>query len=156
MDKIVQSRQSALKSIQMAKYLLNTTYPILKEPKTLLSISDHIFNSFMSSVSMLLLAERNKKNIPPFHETTESKINSFKQNLVRKYRFEDYLNTIEAINNLSKHHISSAIEFSRDRKFVLCDSQFKDIKTVSERDVRSFIEKASEFNEKVSSVVSNE
>jgi len=140
----------------MAKYLLNTTYPLIKEPKTLLSISDHIFNSFMSSVSMLLVSERNKKTIPPFHETTESKINSFKQNLVKKYRFEDYLNTIEIINNLSKHHKKSAVEFSRDRKFVLCDSQFKDIKIISEQDVKSFIEKAAEFNEKISSVVSNE
>ncbi len=156
MDKIIQSRQSALKSIQMAKYLLNTAYPLIKEPKTLLSISDHIFNSFMSSVSMLLISERNKKNIPPFHETTESKINSFKRNLVKKYKFEEYLQTIGIINNLNKHHKTSAVEFSIDRKFVLCDSQFKDIKTVSESDVESFIEKATEFNEKISNAVSNE
>ncbi len=140
----------------MAKYLLNTTYPILREPKTLLSISDHVFNSFMSSVSMLLIAERNKKNIPPFHETTESKINCFKQNLVKKYKFEDYLNTIEIINNLDKNHKKSAVEFSKDRKFVICDSQFKDIKTISEDDVESFIEKAAEFNEKIISMVPNE
>ena len=155
MDDIIQSRQSALKSIQMAKYLFTTTYPIIKEPKTLLSISDHIFNSFMSSVSMLLISERNKKLIQPYHETTESKMNAFK-NLAKKYKFEEYLETIEIINNLGKHHKTSAVEFSRDKKFVLCDSQFKDIKTVSETDVKSFIQKAMQFNEKVSSVVSNE
>ena len=104
MDNISHYRQSALKSIQMAKYLLTTTYPLIKEPKTLISISDHVFNSFMSSVSMLLLFERNKKSINPYHNTNESKLNSFKNYLVRKYKFEDYLKTIEKIENLAKEH----------------------------------------------------
>ena len=156
MDKVSQARQSALKSIQMAKYLLTTTYPLIKEPKTLLSISDHVFNSFMSSVSMLLLSERNKKTIPPYHETTESKMNSFKQNLVSKYKFEDYLKTIEIINELGKKHKKSAVEFSRDKKFIMCDKKFADIKTLSEQDVKSFIQKAIEFNEKVSNLTANE
>lgn len=156
MDRISQARQSSLKSIQMAKYLLTNTYPLLREPKTLLSISNHVFSSFMSSISMLLTAERSKKQIPPYHETTESKINSFKQNLVKKYNFEEYLETVEKINNLGKYHKKSAVEFSRDKKFVMCDNQFKDIKSISEQDVKSFIQKAMEFNEKVSSVVANE
>ena len=156
MDNISNHRQSALKSINMAKYLLTTTYPLIKEPKTLLSISDHVFNSLMSSVSMLLLFERGKKTINPYYNTNESKLNSFKNNLVKKYKFEEYLNTIEKIENLAKEHKKSAVEFSRDKKFVVCDSQFKNIQIISENDVIENIKMAIDFNEKVSSVVSNE
>ena len=88
MDKLLQYRQGALKNVQMASYLLSTTYPLIKEPKTLLMISDHVFSSLMSSVSQILFFERSKRTIPPYHETDESKINSFRQYLVKKYKFE--------------------------------------------------------------------
>src|SRR5690349_3870716 len=102
MGNILQYRQNALKNVQMANYLLSTTYPMIKEPKTLLSISDHVFSSFMSTVSALLAYERDKKLIPPYHDTEESKLNAFKQHLVKKYKFGEYLKAMERIRNLSK------------------------------------------------------
>lgn len=155
MESVSVHRQKALKSIQMAKYLLTTTYPIIKEPKTLLSISDHVFQSFIASVSALLLSERTKKTIPPYHNTNESKLNSFKQNLVKKYELNDYLETIEKITNLSKGHKEAAIEFSRDKKYVICNNQFSDIQTLSEENVKTFISKARDFAAKVTELTAN-
>ncbi len=156
MDKLLQHRQSALKNVQMAAYLLSTTYPLLKEPKTLLMISNHVFSSFMSSVSAILFFERSKRTIPPYHETNESKINCFKQHLVKKHSLQEYLETIEKILNISKEHKNAAIEFSRDKKYVICADQFSKIETVSEEDVKHYVKKAKEFITKVGEIVSHE
>lgn len=156
MGSILQYRQNALKNVQMANYLLSTTYPMIKEPKTLLSISDHVFSSFMSSVSALLAYERNKKLIPPYHDTDESKLNSFKQNLVKKYKFGEYLRTMEKIKSLSTEHKNSSVEFTRDMKYVICADGFNKIQTVSEQDVKGFIREAKDFIGKMDAVISNE
>ncbi len=140
----------------MAKYLLSTTYPMIKEPKTLLIISDHVFQSLISSVSALLFYERSKKSIPPYYDNNESKINSFKQHFVRRYKFEEYLAIMERIANFSKERKKSVMEFSRDRKYVVCGDQFSNIETVSEEDVKRYIRKAQEFVTKIDNVMASE
>jgi len=156
MDRLFQHRQSALKNIQKADYMLATTYPLLKETKTLITISDHLLSSFMSSISMLLILERSKKNIPPYHETDESKLNSFKQYLVKKYKFQEYLETIERIINISKEHEKSPVEFSRDNKYIILNEKLKKAESISEDDIKDYIKKAKDFAIKISEVVANE
>ena len=138
-------RSSAVKSAQMADYLLSTTYKLIKEPKTLLSISEHVLSSFMSSVSALLAFERTKKTIPPYHENNESKLNCFREHVAKKYDLQQYLDTIERINYLSQEHKKAPIEFTKDKKYVICSDQFTKIETISEEDVKNYIRKAKEF-----------
>ena len=155
-NKISQYRHSALKSIQMAKYLLSTTYPMIKEPKTLFSISDHVLSSMMFSVSALLFYERNKRTMPPYHDNDESKINAFRRYLVKKYKFEEFLAVMQRIGNLNKERKKAPIEFSRNGKYVICSDQFSKIETISEQDVKNYIKKAQEFVSKIDGVISNE
>jgi hypothetical protein len=155
MDKISENIREAEKRYQMAYYMLNKTYPLFNEPKVLLSISDHVFSSFIASVSALLAYERSKKSIPPYHNTNESKLNSFKQYLVRKYKLENHLKTIESLVALSTGHKESVIEFSRDKKFFMFGDQFKKMDTISKEDVKANIEKAKEFNEVIARMVLN-
>lgn len=156
MGKLSEYRQNALKSIHMASYLLTTTYPMLKELKTLLIISNHVFQSFMLSVSQILIFERSKRAIPPYYESTESKLNSFRNYLVKKYSLQEYLEVIERIMNLSKVHKEASMEFTKDKKFVICSDQFQRIDTISEDDVRHFIKKAKEFAVKAEELTINE
>lgn len=156
MGKLSEYRQNALKSIHMASYLLSTTYPLLKEPRTLLIISDHVLSSFISSVSQILIFERSKRAIPPYHENNESKLNSFRNYLAEKYSLQEYSGVIERIMNLNKAHKESSVEFSKDKKFVICSDQFQKIETISEDDVRGFIKKAKEFAVKAEELTINE
>jgi len=145
----------SITELKNAKYLLSTSYKILKQPKALLSVSNHVFDSFMLSVSALLSHEKNKKSIQPYHNNTESKLNRFKE-LSKKYSLQKYESTINEIMNLSKEHKEAPVEFSRDGKYVLCSEQFKSIKTVSESDVKNYINSASEFLIQVQRLTANE
>lgn len=152
MDKITEYQQESVKSVQMANYLLSTSYKLVKEPKALLSITDHVLSSFLSSVSALLLFERTKKEILPYHENDESKMNAFRK-LVPKYDLQNYMATIETIINLSQEHKKASVEFSRDNKFIICSEEFKKIETVSETDVKEYIKKAKEFTQVIGRII---
>jgi hypothetical protein len=156
MESSLRHTQDAVKNVQMASYLLSTTYPLVKEPKTLLLVANHTLSSFMSSISALLSFERSQKTIPPYHDTTESKLNCFKQNCVKKYKLEEYLTVIERIIGLSEKNKKAAISFSRDNKYVICADQFSTIETISEADVKLYIKKAKEFALKVQTMLPHE
>lgn len=156
MGKLDVYRQNALKSLHMANYMILNTYPLLKEPKTLLIISDHVLSSLMSSVSQLLIFERSKRKILPYHETTESKLNSFRNYLVNKYSLKEYLDVIDRIMNLNKEHKEADIEFSKDNKFVIASDKFQNIDAIAEEDVKGFIKKAKAFAVKVDELTINE
>ena len=156
MEKVSDCLKEGAKGVQIAFYMLNKTYPMFNDPKVLLSISEHISSSFMSSVSALLVHERSQKKIPPYHSITESKLNSFKQYLVKKYKLESYLEIIEKLLGISQGHKSSVVEFSRDKKYFMFGEQFKNMNAVSKEDVQNYMEKAKEFNELIGKLVLNE
>jgi len=156
MESITENRKQAVKNIQKANYMLGTTYPLLREPKTLLSVSNHALASFLSSVTALLLFERSQKLIPPFHENDESKINAFRQHVVAKHKLYEYAAVIERIRNLSQQHKKASIEFTRDNKFIICSDQFQKIETLSQEDAQNYIQKAKDFLKKVEDIISNE
>ena len=156
MESVLLLKQGAVKNVQMADYLLSTTYPLVKEPKTLILISNHVLSSFMSSVSALLAFERSQRTIPPYHDTNESKLNCFRQHIVGKYKLEEYATVIERIMRLSEKHKQAAISFSRDKKYVMCADQFSTIESISEADVKQYIRKAKEFITTVDRLVLHE
>lgn len=147
---------NALHEVQSAGYLLSVAYHITKEPKTLLLVADHALSSFMFSVSALLAFERAKKTILPYHDTVESKFNAFKETMVKKYNLHSYAQTIREIMELLQERKEAPVEFSKDMNYVICSDQYEKIRTVSETDVKRYIQSAKEFAAIVQSVISHE
>jgi hypothetical protein len=145
MEPILQYKNNALKEIQTANYLLSTAYKLLKQPKTLLLVTNHVFNSYLEMISALLSFERAQKIIPPYHDNDESKLNAFREHLVKKYNLSDHLTTVERILYLSQEQKKAPIEFSRDGKYIICSDQFEKIEKISEEDVKNYIRKAKDF-----------
>jgi hypothetical protein len=94
---------------------------------------------------VLLAHERSQKIIPPYHDTTESKINAFKQHIVKKYNLHEYHDIIERLLSLSEGYKRAPIAFSRNKQYVICADQFSAVQIISEEDVKKYIKKAKEF-----------
>jgi hypothetical protein len=156
MDKIIAYKETAVKELQMAAYLLSTAYKMAKEPKNLLLISNHVRSSFSNSLSALLFFERSKKLIPPYHETDESKLGAFKEHLIKKYGLVEYYDIMKKLVVLPEEHKNASVEFTRNGKFVMCAPEFKKIEILSEQDVISDMRKAKEFITKIERIVVNE
>ena len=101
MEKYQEHREKAIRNMQIADHMLSVTFPMLKEPKLLLAITDNIFLAYTNSIAALLHFERLYKKIPPFNENFESKFNMFKEHCVDRYKIDrSYIVEIQSIKEL--------------------------------------------------------
>src|SRR3989344_5743766 len=80
--------KEAQRNFQLADYMINVTYPKISDPKMLLSAMDSLFLATDYSMSSILYYERFLKRLPPFHDSFENKFHLFKENCVRRYKYD--------------------------------------------------------------------
>ena len=156
MEKFQELRDSAGKKLQIADYMLTMTYPLVRDPKLLLSVAENLFLAYSYSISSLLHYERLFKRIPPFQEDFGSKIEMFADRCVGKYGIDsENIRIIRDIKEIIIAHKKSPVEFSRKDSFVICDGDYR-IRTISPNIIKDYIEKAKLFIRKMSSIVSED
>ena len=145
--------KKARKNLHVADYMLTQTYPLVKDTKLLLAVMENLFLAMSNTMDSLLFYEREMKSIPPFHNSFESRFNTFKLKLVGKYGIDkEYLNLIHDIKSLISSHKSSPVEFIRQDKFVICSEEY-DLKSISVEQMRSFIQRSRSFIETVNKIL---
>jgi hypothetical protein len=153
MEKYIQAKEKALKSISVADHMLTMTYPLVQDPKLLLAVVENIFLGLTNAMATLLYYERLFKRIPPFHDTFQSKFNMFKMKIITKYNIsKEYLKFILEIKEIVHEHKESAVTFSRKNKFVICDDDYK-LKTLSIKDLKTHLEKAKLFIHEICTIL---
>ena len=78
MEKFQELRDAANKKLQLADHILTMTYPIVKDPKLLLSVVENLFLAFSYGIGSVLHYERLFKRIPPFPDNFASKFELFR------------------------------------------------------------------------------
>lgn len=142
MSKYIESRAKAIKNIQVADHILTQTYPLVQDPKLLLAVVDNIFFALCEIIDMAVYYEREEKNIPPFHDSFEVKLNVFKMQLAQKYGVKpSSIAFIIDMKQIIDAHKSSPIEFSRKDSFVICDERYS-MTTVDTLQMKKFIDDA--------------
>jgi len=154
MEKFQISIQNAKKNIRIADHMLVMTYPLIKDPKLLLSVLENINQAITNSISSILEYERIFKRIPPYQESFDSKLNMFRSKIMSRYGLnQEYLNLILEVNEILREHKKSPIEFSRDDRFVICSENYR-MKTVGIPDLKKNIAKTKMFINQIELLVS--
>ncbi len=154
-EKIEDKLKDAEKFLKNTNHLINVTYPLVEDGKLLLGVVENLFLASTCSIESLLILERSKKNIPPFHDSFESKYRVFNENILQKYRFDEKeLETIREIKDILMKHKESSIEFSRKEKFVIWDDDY-DATTLKYDKVKHFYNIVNTFYNKVKALVKN-
>lgn len=152
MEKFQELRDSARKKIQIADHMLSVTYPLLQEPKLLLSALEGTFLAYTYAMGSVLHYERLFHKIPPFQDNFESKFNMFKSKVIDKYQLDhQYLQDMQDLKIMLMEHKQSPVEFGKKDKFVICSDSFK-VKTVSVKDMQRYINRCSLFIQDISSI----
>ena len=139
--------------LHIADHMLTQTYPLIKDPKLFVAIMDNVFLCLSSSLDALVFYERELKEIPPFHNSFESKFNVFKLKLMSKYSIDvSFLKFIEDIKNIILKHRESPVEFARNDKFVICSEEY-DLTSISIDSMKKFIKQSKLFLELVNKIV---
>lgn len=145
MEKIAISIAESKKYLKIADHMLTITYPIVNDPKLLLTVLENLFLALAKSITAILYYERHQKNIPPFHDNFESKFNNFKYYVAPKYNIDSKnINMVEDIKEIIMHHKNSPVEFVRKGVFVICSDDYK-IKTLNTNEVKKYIQNTKVF-----------
>lgn len=156
MEKFQELRDSASKKLQVADYMLTMTYPLVRDPKLLLSVAENLFLAYSYSISSLLHYERLFKRIPSFHDDFNSKLNLFMDRCLEKYGIDsENMRIIIDLREMIVAHKKSPVEFSRKDSFVICDGDYR-FRTISPNIIKGYVEKAKLFIRKMSSIVSKD
>ena len=155
MDYLVQ-RDEAVKHIKIADHMLVMTYPLVNDPKILLSVADNMKVGLNLLVSAVLHHEREKKLIPPFHDSDEGRLEAF-SNIAKKYNIrKEKLDLIEKVNNIMQDHKNSPMAFSRKNNFVIADEKFENLNMLSVKELKDMVLKAKLFIVEITTILEQE
>ncbi|MBD3313233.1 hypothetical protein GF345_02220 [Candidatus Woesearchaeota archaeon] len=154
MEKYQELRDKALKNLKIADHMLTQTYPLVNDPKLLLTVLENLFLALTNSMGSLLHYERLNKRIPPFQDSFESKFNMFKMKLVEKHNIDkEMVYFVGDVKNMIVSHKKSPVEFSRKGVFVMCSEDYK-MKVLAPEDLKKNIAKTRQFLDSMNSIIS--
>lgn len=145
MDKTVECKDKARHNIRVADHMLTMTYPLVKDPKLLVTVLDNLQKATMNAIAAVLHYERQKKNIPAFSDTFDAHYTMFKAHIVPKYKIKpEWVRHIAELRELIQEHKQATTEFSRKNSFVMADKHYR-LKTLDEKLLKKYLAKTKEF-----------
>ena len=150
MEKFQVLRENAKKTVRMADHILTVTYPLLKDPKILVSAAKNIFSAAEQAMTSVLEHERLFKRIPSYQDNFESKFRVFKEKIVPRHNISPgNVKTIRELKDILSAHKESPVEFTRKEKYVICSDDY-DMKTLSEKQLKNHLKNTKIFIEQAS------
>ena len=154
MEKFQELRDAANKKLKLADHILTMTYPLVKDPRLLLSSLENLFLAFTYGMSSLLYYERLFKHIPQFPDNFAGKFEMFRDKCSKKYNLDvEYPKIIQEIKEIIVYHKKSPMEFSRNDSLIICNGNYR-MKTVSANMIHDYVQKAKLFIKNISTIVS--
>ena len=156
MKKFNELMESAEKKLNFADHILSMTYPLVKDPKLLLSVAENLFLAFNYSLTSLLYYERHFKRIPPFQDNFSLKLQLFKDECAERYGIEhEQLKAMQELKEILIAHKKSPIEFPRKESFMIFNESYE-AKTLTQDLLKDYIKKAKLFIKKLSTIIRKE
>lgn len=153
MEQAEESMAKALKHLHLADHMITQTYPLLREPKLLLTALENLFLALTGGMAAILHYERYNQRIPPFQETFDSKFNMLKLKVAPMHRIDAAtLQYIQDICSMVKAHRKSPLEFSRKDSMVICSDDYH-TETLSLDAMKRHLGQAKKFIHHIQSIV---
>lgn len=145
---------AAQKKLQIADNMLEISYPIIKDPKLLLSILENLFLALSYGMGALLYYEKDSKRISSFPNNFASKLEMFRATCSVRYGLGDEsLKAMQEIKEILVAYRKSPVEFPRKESLIICDGNYG-MKIISASLVKEYLEKAKLFIKSISPIIS--
>lgn len=144
-EKYDESILLAKKAIKIADHMTYMTYPLVRDLKIIVSITENIYLAVINAMESVLQYDRFYKRINPLAENFDSRFQVFKEKCAPRYEFDrDDLMLIEELRNIIKHHTDSNMEFVRSDKLIICSPTFK-MKTLDISAIKQYLIRTKKF-----------
>ena len=132
--------EKANKSFITADHFAYVVYPLLKDNRLLLSISESLYHCSFYLLDAFLVYEYTNKRINYFPESLNLKIEVFEKQILPRYEIrKDVVKVMKDLKLIMEKHKNSPIEFARKEQFIICDDNFSSLKVVDIKILKAYI-----------------
>jgi len=133
-------RDAARRKLAVADHLLTQTYPLVQDPKLLLTVLQNIAEAIDASITYALLHEAAAKRIANVPEGSGERLEAFRQTAARYGVPAEFFRFVEELRAVLLEHHTSAVEFVRKQQYVICDEAYR-LRTLDEAALTRHVEK---------------
>ena len=149
---ILESKRKANQQFDNAFFLMNTTYPVVKDPKLLIGVIHNLTESFEYAKDSILAYERLLRLIPPYPDNPKFKFNLFRDKTMRRNKIPlKYATLLLDLKEFIELQKKCPVEFQRGNRYVLCNKNYQ-IKSVSLKEIKEYLHQTKEFLEIINKI----
>ncbi|MBI2138919.1 hypothetical protein HYU13_04975 [Candidatus Woesearchaeota archaeon] len=146
MDVIAKLQAESAKRMNIADHMFSVTYPMVKDPKLLMTVLDNMFLAFTHAMQALLAYERTFKRVPPYQDTFVSQFNAFKAKVMPRYALDaKIISSMQEVREILTQHKKSTVEFIKDDTLAICSENYRTQTTISSSKIRESLAGAKRF-----------
>jgi hypothetical protein len=151
MEPYMQHLENAKKYAKTAEHLLTNTFPVVQDPRMLLTVLNNVFMAFRSAMLYMLDRDVSLGKLPPFEDDNfKNVLDLFKARSERRYSISpEYVRIANDLYATLGQHRASPIEFARHEMFIICSDNYE-MKKITTQNLREYIGKAKLFIDEIS------
>lgn len=145
MEAVIQAQEKAQKHVKIADHMLTQTYPLVRDPKLLLSVLESLYAGLQEAVAAILLYEKYHKRINTIAKDFDIQYNMLKLEVANRHNIpNDLIRFVQEVKKSVQAHKNSPVEFSRKDAFVICSPEYK-TQVLSVEHSKEAVQKAKQF-----------
>lgn len=142
-------------NIKTADHMLQVTYPLLNDPRLIVTIIERLYASLMSSISSVLAYEHMFKRLEYIPQKDEEKVMVFKEWVMKTYAFDrNMILILKELKEFVDFGRKSPLTFVRKEKYVVCSSGYN-TKTIDVKRIKYYMEQSKIFVKKAQGILKN-
>jgi len=140
---------------KISDHLMYVTYPLVKDNKLIVSITENLSKSLIKAMEAVLHYDRLYKRIEIFPENFYSKFDIFKRKCAVRYNIDrNHIVLIEDLKKLVDERKKSKMEFVRKDKYVICNSNYS-TKIITLDKLKEYLNISRNFLKRVNHIIGN-
>ncbi|MBI2040511.1 MAG: hypothetical protein HYT16_00225 [DPANN group archaeon] len=144
---------AARKEIELADHLLYVTYPMIKETKFLLAISEHVIKAANQALHALLEFEHTYKRVEMFSTNFAVMISVYRNKIEPFYNFDQkFYRLLNKMQEIQRMGIESAIRFRHGERYVLAGHDYR-LTTIDYESVKRYSNLTKGFVGKIDAII---
>ncbi|MEW6062748.1 MAG: hypothetical protein AB1571_00025 [Nanoarchaeota archaeon] len=152
MEKFQEHALLAKRAFQTADHLAYVTYPLLKEVKLIITITENLYIAAANLMDTVLEYDRLYKRIDPLVNDFEIRFDVFKNDCAKRHNINmEFAGLILELRNVINSHKKSPMEFTKGDKFIIASQNYQ-LKTLTIDSIKNYVSKVRDFSAKVDSI----
>jgi hypothetical protein len=139
MEKFQELREKAVKSVRVADHMLGVSYPLLNDPKILVSVANNMLLAVDYALTSVLEHEKLFKRVQNYPSSTDGKYLLVKQRALKGEELHNH-KVIADLIAIVEGHKASSVEFQRQGKYVIASDSYE-LRTLTVQELKEHLVK---------------